>query len=74
MKDILSEIIAHKQIEIARQKQAVSIEHLQKTVDAMIQEEADAQPTDRIQRRSMKRALATSASGIIAEFKRQRLD
>ncbi|WP_300852738.1 indole-3-glycerol phosphate synthase TrpC [uncultured Bacteroides sp.] len=71
MKDILSEIIAHKQIEIAQQKQAVSIEHLQKTVDAMMQEEADAQPTDRVQHRSMKRALATSASGIIAEFKRR---
>ncbi|MBO5182387.1 MAG: indole-3-glycerol phosphate synthase TrpC [Paraprevotella sp.] len=71
MKDILSEIIAHKQIEIARQKQTVSVEHLQKTIAAMIQEEAYDRHTGIRCRRSMKQALDASTSGIIAEFKRR---
>lgn len=59
MKDILSEIIANKRFETDLQKQAISIEQLQESV-------AEASPT-----RSMKQALASSATGIIAEFKRR---
>ena len=40
MKDILSEIIAHKRIEIELQKQAVSLERLQEEVAAMMQKDA----------------------------------
>ena len=39
MKDILSEIIAHKRIEIELQKQAVSLEKLQEEVTAMMQKD-----------------------------------
>lgn len=59
MKDILSEIIANKRLEIARQKQIVSIGQLQEGIGSP----APA--------RSMKQALAASPSGIIAEFKRR---
>ena len=38
MKDILSEIIAHKRIEIEQQKQAVSLSQLQEQAAAMMQE------------------------------------
>lgn len=71
MKDILSEIIAQKRIEIAHQKQAVSIGQLQEQVSAIMQEDADAQAAGTLTRRSMKQSLASSASGIIAEFKRR---
>ena len=59
MKDILSEIIANKRFEVDLQKQAISIEQLQEGISEV--------PTSR----SMKQALASSASGIIAEFKRR---
>ena len=66
MKDILSEIIANKRFEVDLQKQAISIEQLQEGINEV--------PASR----SMKRALASSDSGIIAEFKRslaiQRVD
>jgi len=61
MKDILSEIIAHKRIEIEQQKQAA----------AMIQETVGTGASGTTPVRSMKRALANSSSGIIAEFKRR---
>lgn len=64
MKDILSEIIAHKRTEIARQKQAMPTEELQRLVENALQ----ASPSTP---RSMSRALAASRSGIIAEFKRR---
>ena len=64
MNDILSEIIENKKIEIALQKRAISPEQLLEQTDALLQE--DASP-----RRSMKRALAASPSGIISEFKRR---
>lgn len=57
--DILSEIIANKRFEVDLQKQAISLEQLREGMD-----EAPAG-------RSMKQALASSASGIIAEFKRR---
>lgn len=63
MKDILSEIIEQKKVEIELQKQAVSLEHLREQADAIVQEGAP--------RRSMKHALATSPTGIISEFKRR---
>lgn len=64
MNDILSEIIENKRSEIAMQMQAVSREHLLEQVEAIMQE-------DTATRRSMKRALAASPTGIISEFKRR---
>ena len=64
MKDILSEIIAHKQTEIELQKQTVSLEQLQEQAGIIIRENA-------AHRRSMKQALAASPTGIISEFKRR---
>ncbi len=60
-KDILQTIVAHKRIEVARQKQAVSLQTLL------------ALGSDRLERdtRSMRTALESSPSGIIAEFKRK---
>ena len=71
MKDILSEIIAHKRIEIELQKRAVSLERLQEEVAAMMQKNATAGTSVTIPVRSMKQALASSPTGIIAEFKRR---
>lgn len=71
MKDILSEIIAHKRIEIELQKQAVSLEKLQEEVAAMMQKDATTGTSVTIPVRSMKQALASSPTGIIAEFKRR---
>lgn len=71
MKDILSEIIAHKRIEIEQQKQAVSLNQLQEQAAAMMQEAVGTGASGTTPVRSMKRALASSSSGIIAEFKRR---
>lgn len=59
MKDILDEIIAHKQIEIELQKAAISQDLLINNCN---------EPTPRV---SMRASLAASPSGIIAEFKRR---
>ena len=59
MKDILEEIITHKRMEVARQKEAVSLKQLIRLCDP-------AAPAV-----SMKAALEASATGIIAEFKRR---
>lgn len=59
MKDVLSEIIANKRLEVDLQKRTISLEQLQ---DGII----ETTPV-----RSMKQALASSDSGIIAEFKRR---
>ncbi len=64
MKDILSEIIARKKVEVASQKEAVSLQHLRGQATAILHEGT-------MPRRSMKSALAASATGIIAEFKRR---
>lgn len=64
MKDILSEIMAHKRVEIASQKQAVSLHHLREQAVIILYE-------NRGNQRSMKRSLAASSTGIIAEFKRR---
>lgn len=57
--DILEEIIAHKRLEIQRQEEAI-------TAAALL--ERIGEPTPSI---SMRHSLATSLSGIIAEFKRK---
>lgn len=60
MKDILSEIIAHKRLEVAAQKNEVSYSQLEK------------QETNcRLPIYSLKNALLQSDTGIIAEFKRR---
>lgn len=60
MKDILSEIIANKRIEIDLQKKTISPEQLQEILSDEVQPGY-----------SMKQALSSSATGIIAEFKRR---
>ncbi len=61
MKDILQEIVAHKRLEVARQKEAVKMRTLL------------GLGADKLERKtvSMREALASSPSGIIAEFKRK---
>lgn len=59
MNDILSEIIANKRFEVDLQKQAISIGQLREAIEGV--------PPSR----SMKKVLASSDSGIIAEFKRR---
>ena len=45
MKDILSEIIAHKQTEIELQKQTVSLEQLQEQAGVIISSSGRMRPT-----------------------------
>lgn len=61
MKDILQDIVANKRKEVERQKQAVRLQTLL------------GLGSDRLERatRSMRASLASSPSGIIAEFKRK---
>lgn len=61
MKDILQEIIAHKQLEIQRQKSLVSMKTLENQLPEAINRKVN----------SMRFALETSPYGIIAEFKRR---
>jgi indole-3-glycerol phosphate synthase len=63
-KDILEEIVAWKRIEVERQKEQVAPSLLYGNVENLL---TDANR----QRLSMRESLATSASGIIAEFKRK---
>ncbi|MBQ9640133.1 MAG: indole-3-glycerol phosphate synthase TrpC [Bacteroidaceae bacterium] len=63
MQDILQEIVAHKRIEVARQKEAVTPTVLHRQVEELL---ATATAPH-----SMRQSLAQSASGIIAEFKRK---
>jgi len=61
MQDILQEIIAHKRLEVAEQKKRVPAELLDRQLLQALQ-----RPTT-----SMRAALASSPTGIIAEFKRR---
>lgn len=62
--DILSEIIAHKRTEVELQKQSVSPEQLREQVQKLMKSSS-------VPRHSMRQALASSPTGIIAEFKRR---
>lgn len=62
-RDILDEIVAAKRIEVAEQMQAVPSRELFHKVEELL--------SNGITRRSMRQALASSATGIIAEFKRK---
>ena len=78
MKDILSEIIAHKRIEIELQKQAVSLEKLQEEVAAMMQKDATAGTSVAIPVRSMKQTACFLTHGnhcrIQTPFSFERMD
>lgn len=63
MKDILDEIVAHKRIEVAEQKEQMSPRTLYAAVEKIMD--------DGIEARSMSMALNNDAHGIIAEFKRK---
>ena len=63
MKDILEEIVAHKRIEVAEQKEQVPARKLYAIVEKMM--------ADGVENRSMAKALNEDAYGIIAEFKRK---
>ncbi len=63
MKDILNEIVAWKRIEVARQKEELSPRALYARVERKM--------SDGIGKNSMRKALAESPYGIIAEFKRK---
>lgn len=60
-KDILQEIVAHKHVEVEQFKQAVPPQQLHRQVEPILDFRAP----------SLSKALTTSASGIIAEFKRK---
>ena len=62
-RDILEEIVAWKRLEVERQKVAVSPRELYAAVERTM--------ADGVPQRSMRRALAESDTGIIAEFKRK---
>ena len=62
--DILEEIVAHKRIELAKQKEIVAPATLYSNVESLLSGGS-------LPHRSMRESLANSASGIIAEFKRK---
>ncbi len=62
--DILEEIVAHKRIELAKQKEIVAPVTLYSNVESLLSDGS-------LPHRSMRDSLAGSASGIIAEFKRK---
>lgn len=65
MKDILDDIMEYKKIEVKQQKQNMPPAELYRRVEQM-KADASLRP-----RRSMSRALASSDTGIIAEFKKR---
>lgn len=67
MQDILEQIVAHKRVELEQQKQRVPFSELVAQTEAMLAHRSCAESTGR----SMRRALAESPYGIIAEFKRK---
>lgn len=73
MKDILEEIVAHKRIEVARDKELLPPSVLYAEVERQIEAERTActNGVPACRRISMRKNLSASASGIIAEFKRK---
>ncbi len=72
MKDILSEIVAAKRLEVAERKACVTPAEMYRRAERSLEVlAADREPSSSPCVRSMRRALAVSASGIIAEFKRR---
>ena len=63
MKDILEEIVAHKRIEVAAQKEQMPPRKLYAEVERMMAED--------VEKRSLSQALTKNDYGIIAEFKRK---
>ena len=63
MTDILDEIVAHKRLEVERFKEAIPARVLYNKVERLMQEDPHVA--------SMRQALLTSDTGIIAEFKRR---
>ena len=63
MKDILEEIVAHKRIEVAEQKEQTPTRKLYAEVERMMSEG--------VSKRSLSQALTENDFGIIAEFKRR---
>ncbi len=71
-KDILSEIVAAKRVEVAERKNALPPAEMYRRAEACMEAvSAGREPSPRSCGRSMRGALAASASGIIAEFKRR---
>ena len=64
MKDVLEEIVAWKRIEVAQQKEQIQPRSLYEQVEQII-------ASGEYSSRSMRQSLASSDSGIIAEFKRK---
>lgn len=72
MKDILSEIVAAKRLEVAERKRCVPPVEMYRRAESVLEEfAAGREPSSSPCVRSMRGALAVSASGIIAEFKRR---
>lgn len=65
MKDVLSDIVAHKREELDTLKKVVPTDFLRDQVIRLVEQ------TGRMKRLSMKQSLAHSPTGIIAEFKRR---
>ena len=63
MKDVLEEIVAHKRIEVAEQKEHMPPKQLYAEVERMM--------VEGVAKRSLSQALAQDSYGIIAEFKRK---
>ncbi len=63
MRDILEEIVAHKRLEVERQKEEMPPQKLYARVEELMSDETE--------RHSMRQSLAESPYGIIAEFKRK---
>ena len=66
MKDVLEEIVAHKRLEIEQRKRFISPRQMITLMEQKMKDDNGKTPGG-----SMKEALMTSSTGIIAEFKRK---
>ncbi|MCD8318395.1 MAG: indole-3-glycerol phosphate synthase TrpC [Paraprevotella sp.] len=80
MKDILEDILAHKRVEVAREKRNITPKELYSKVESQLEDAKQENSYPLIDQKernilrkccSMRKSLAESASGIIAEFKRK---